>query len=347
VDVDIARVHAINNGRCYIHEPGLADMLHDVISKGALKATTNAVEAVKESEAVIIAVPTPLKNDLLIELDYLKSALEAIKMGLHKGLLVVIESTVPPRVTSKFAKPLLKDSGLKVEEDFYLAHVPERIAPRRAIEELLNIPRIVGGIGPKSTEKAVELYSKINPRLLTIDATTAEFVKLIKNTYRDLNIAYANLLALIADRIGVDVYEAIRLANTHPRVNIHMPGAGVGGPCLTKEPYILASITLEFWGTELIKLARKINEYMPEHTVNIVEKALIDAGLNMKDTRIAVLGSAYKGGVDDTRESPAKYIVKELLNRGSRVTVYDPYAGESFGSLMKALCRRTVTQPLR
>jgi len=332
VDVDIAKVHAINSGRCYIREPGLADMLHEVVFKGAFRATTNIIETVKESDAVIITVPTPIKNDLLVDLNYLRDVLEAVKRSLHRELLVVIESTIPPGTTNKLAKPLLEDSGFKVEEDFYLAHVPERIAPGRAIEELLNIPRVVGGIGPKSTEKVIELYSEINPKLLPTDATTAEFVKLIENAYRDLNIAYANLLALTAEKIGVDVYEAIRLANTHPRVNIHMPGAGVGGPCLTKDPYMLASIDPEFWGTELIKLARRINEYMPKHMANIVERALADIGLSMKDAKIAVLGAAYKSGVDDIRESPAKYIVRELLNKDSRVVIYDPYVSESFGA---------------
>jgi nucleotide sugar dehydrogenase len=245
-------------------------------------------------------------------------------------LLVVIESTIPPGTTVGFAKPLLEESGFRVEEDFYLAHVPERIAPGKAIHELLHEPRVVGGVGPRSTERALELYGRVNSKLYPTDATTAEFVKLAENTYRDLNIAFANLLALMAEKLGIDVYEAIRLANTHPRVNIHMPGAGVGGPCLTKDPYMLASLYREFWGTQLIELARKINEYMPRHTVEIVERALRDAGLSARNAKIAVLGAAYKGGVDDTRESPAKYIVRELLEKGARVVVYDPYTSESF-----------------
>jgi len=197
---------------------------------------------------------------------------------------------------------------------------------------LLYEQRVVGGVGLKSTERALELYRKVNPNLYPTDATTAEFVKLIENTFRDLNIAYANLLALMTEKLGIDIYEAIRLANTHPRVNIHLPGAGVGGPCLTKDPYMLASLFKEFWGTQLIELARRINEYMPKHTVEIVEKALGDAGLSIRNAEVAVLGAAYKGGVDDTRESPARYIVKELLEKGARVVVYDPYTRESFGA---------------
>lgn len=331
VDVDAGRVEAVNSGRCYLREPGLDVLLRDAVSKGFLRATTEAARAVRESDAVVIAVPTPVR-DGVADLSYLREALLAVREGLHKGLLIVIESTIPPGTTVGFAKPLLEESGLRVEEDFYLAHVPERIAPGRAIEELLNMPRVVGGVGPRSTEKALELYSRVNAKPLPTDATTAEFVKLIENTYRDLNIAYANLLALVAERLGIDVYEAIRLANTHHRVNIHMPGAGVGGPCLTKDPYMLASILPGFWGTELVRLARRINEYMPRHTVEIIEKALGDMRVSIEDARIAVLGVAYKGGVDDTRESPAKYVVRELLEKGASVIVYDPYTVESFGA---------------
>ncbi len=329
VDIDKDKVEALNNAKCYIKEPDLDIILRDSVSKGLLRATTDAIKAVKQCNAVIIAVPTPVKNDVA-DLSYLKDALEVIKKVIHKGMLVIIESTIPPGTTVDFAKPLLEESGLRVEEDFYLAHAPERIAPGKAIHELLHEPRVVGGVGPRSTEKALELYRRVNPNLYPTDATTAEFVKLIENAFRDLNIAFTNLLALMAEKLGIDVYEAIRLANTHPRVNIHLPGAGVGGPCLTKDPYMLASLFKEFWGTRLIELARKINEYMPRHTVEIIERALKDVSLSIEGARIAVFGAAYKGGVDDTRESPAKYIVKELLGKGAKVVIYDPYTGESF-----------------
>ncbi|MCC6056744.1 MAG: nucleotide sugar dehydrogenase, partial [Desulfurococcaceae archaeon] len=245
VDVDAGKVEAVNSGSCYIRGPGLDVLLRDVVSRGLLRATTDIVEAVRESDAVVITVPTPVR-DGVADLSYLREALLAVREGLHGGLLVVIESTIPPGTTVGFAKPLLEESGLRAEEDFYLAHVPERIAPGRAVEELLNMPRVVGGVGPRSTEKAVELYSRVNSKLLTTDATTDEFVKLAENTYRDLNIAYANLLAVMAEKLGVDVYEAIRFANTHQRVHIHIPGAGVGGPCLTKDPYMLISVDPDF-----------------------------------------------------------------------------------------------------
>jgi UDP-N-acetyl-D-mannosaminuronic acid dehydrogenase len=331
VDIDAKKVEAVNAGRSYIREPYLDEMLRDSVARGLLSATTDAVAAVRQSDAVIIAVPTPVKNGVA-DLTYLREALDAVRKGIHRDLIIVIESTIPPGTTVGVAKPMLEETGMKVGQDIYLAHVPERIAPGKAVEELLNAPRVVGGADPRSTEKAIQLYSKVNPHLHPTDATTAEFVKLAENTYRDLNIALANLLALMAEKLGIDVYEAIRLANTHPRVNIHMPGAGVGGPCLTKDPYMLASTAPDFWGTELIRIARRINDYMPTHTVNIVEKALADAGLSVIGAKIAVLGAAYKGGVDDTRESPAKYVVQKLIEKGADVVVYDPYTPETFGA---------------
>jgi len=158
----------VNSGRCYIREPGLDGLLREAVSRGFLRATTDAV---KESDAVIIAVPTPVRGGAA-DLSYLKGALLAVREGQHGGLLVVIESTIPPGTTVNFAKPLLEESGLRVEEDFYLAHVPESIAPGRAIHELLNEPRVVGGVGPRSTEKALELYSRVDPKLHPTDATT-------------------------------------------------------------------------------------------------------------------------------------------------------------------------------
>ncbi|MBO3798463.1 MAG: nucleotide sugar dehydrogenase [Thermoproteota archaeon] len=331
VDINVEKIIALNKGKLPSKELGLSRLFAEVAKNGMLNFSGDISSGVQCSDVVILAVPTPIR-DGLVDLRYLTIALEDVRAELHKGQLIVIESTIPPGTTFGFVKPFLEASGLKIGVDIYLAHVPERIAPGRAIEELLNSPRVVGGADPESTRRAIEVYSKVNPNLYPTDATTAEFVKLIENAFRDINIAYANLLALIAQNIGVDAYEAIRLANTHPRVNIHMPGAGVGGPCLTKDPYMLASLFGEFWGTELIKLARRINEYMPSHMVGLVEKALSENGVELRGARVAVLGAAYKGGVDDTRESPSRRVVKELLEIGLDVVVYDPYTPESFGA---------------
>ena len=329
VDIDQAKVKAVNSKICYIKEPGLEETLQNVVSKGLLSATTDGIKAVTESDAVIVAVATPATRNA-IDLSSLTLALEVISKGLHEGQLVSIESTVPPGTTLNLAKPILEKRGLRVEEDFYLAHVPERVASGKALNELLNIPRIVGGVGPKSTQKAIELYSKVNPKLLPTDSTTAEFVKLIENTFRDLNIAFANLIALVSEKIGIDASEAIALANTHPRVNIHRPGCGVGGPCLTKDPWMLFKVGEGAKGIGLIELSREINDYMPKHTVDLVEKALREHGV--LKAKVVVLGAAYKGGVSDTRSSPAKEIVRELLAKGYEVVVHDPHVKESFGT---------------
>lgn len=331
VDIDEEKVKAVNEGKCYIKEPSLDRLLRITVSKGLLRATTSGIDAIRESDAVIITVPTPAKEGI-IDLSYIRSALEVVRKSLHKGLLVIIESTIPPGTTINFAKPLLEESGLRVEEDFYLAYVPERITPSRAINELLYAPRIIGGVGPCSIEKALKLYSIVNSNLHPTDATTAEFIKLIENTFRDLNIAYANLLALMAERLGIDVYEAIRLANTHPRVSILRPGAGVGGPCLTKDPYMLMGASRDIFGVELIALARRINDYMPHHIVELVLRALDHEGIPVKDARVTVLGVAYKGDVDDVRGTPAKVIIEELLRKGIRTVVYDPYTDATFGA---------------
>jgi len=331
IDNDKKKIELFNKGICYIREPAINSMLREGISSGRLKATINSVEAIRKSDIIVITVPTPVREEV-VDLSFLREALENVANNLHREQLVVIESTIPPGTTDGFAKQVLEHSGLKAEEDFYLAHVPERIAPGRAVEELLNTPRVIGGVGPRSTQKAFEFYSCINSNLYLTDATTAEFVKLIENTYRDLNIAFANLIAIIAERINVDAYEAIRLANTHPRVNVHWPGAGVGGPCLTKDPYMLASILPDFWGIELIRLARKINDYMPRHMMKLIERALKDDNIIVKNAKIAVLGAAYKGGIDDIRESPSKIIVEKLLELGADVIVFDPYVSESFSA---------------
>ena len=332
VDVDENKVKTVNAGKCYISEPGLDRLLRDIVFKGLLTATMDGVKAVKDSDAVIITVNTPIKENGSLNYSELISALQTVREGFHKDLLVVIESTLPPGTMINFVKPFLEESCLRADKDFYLAHVPERIAPGRALDELRNMPRVIGGIGPESSKRAYELYSKINKNLYVTDATTAEFTKLIENTFRDLNVAYANLLALIAEKMGIDAYEAIRLANTHPRVNIHLPGAGVGGPCLTKDPRMLLSIANQVYGRELIRVARRINDYMPLHMVKIILKAIKRENLEDKRMKIAVLGVAYKSEVDDIRESPAKKIIKQLLAKGFAVVTYDPYTRETFGA---------------
>jgi UDP-N-acetyl-D-mannosaminuronic acid dehydrogenase len=331
IDTDMEKIEMVNKGKCYIKEPNLDLLLKNAIYSNSFKATSS-YDAVKECDAVIVTVQTPL-NNYVTDLSFLENALKKIREELSRGKLIVIESTIPVGTTSRFIKPLLEESGLKIEEDLYLAYVPERLSPGNAVNEILTMPRIIGGIGLRSSKEAFKLYSKINSNLILTDATTAEFVKLIENTFRDLNIAYANLLALVSEKIGVDIDEAIRLANTHSRVIIHKPGAGVGGPCLTKDPYILYEICRNIQGSEIITLARSINDYMPKHTVKIIIESLKENGLKPNTAKVAVLGVAYKGGVNDVRGSPARTIVNELIKEGITVVVFDPYAKETFNAI--------------
>jgi len=331
VDIDAKKVSAIQDGYSGVKEKGLGDMLRAAISAGRLRIDTEEANAVQESDAVIICVPTPLRNGKL-DSRYLSSALDMTAEGMHRGLLIIIQSTLPPRTTEDFVKPRFERNHFVVDEDFFLAYVPERLALGNALKEYACNPRIIGGVSPKSTRMAAELYRRISREIFETDSTTAELIKLAENTFRDLNIAYANLLALISEKLHVDVAEVVRLANTHPRVNIHKPGPGVGGPCLTKDPYLLLESVKDRLNVDLIDDARKMNEYMPHHVVRIVRKALRQADKRPDISQIVVLGTAYKGDVDDVRESPAKIIITELLELGCKVTAYDPYTSESFGA---------------
>ncbi len=320
VDVVPKKVEMINKGIPPIEEPKLPEMLKEVVEKGKLKATTNYDE-IRDAYAIIIAVPTPVKEGKP-DLSYLESALREIGKRLKKGQVVIIESTIPPGTTQNFAKKILEEeSGLKHGE-FYLVHAPERLAPGKAMVELFTVPKLVGGLTKEDVEAAKKVYEKLTSGgVIETSAINAEMSKLAENTFRDLNIAFANALALLAEELGANVWEVIRLANTHPRVNIHLPGPGVGGPCLTKDPYMLAN-PMKGLAKELIITGRKLNEYMPKHFSELIEK------LAKPGSKVALLGLAYKGGVDDIRESPTLKIYEYLKDK-YELSVHDPYVKEA------------------
>lgn len=327
-------VKALSKANYSSEEPGIQELITEMVEIGRLEATTDAAKAVKSTEIIILCVQTPLNNVTDPDLSYLKKACAPVAENLSQGKLVIVESTVPPGTTRKVVAPILeKESGLKCGEDFWLVHCPERIAPGRALEELTENPRIVGGCDLESAEIAAELLSNVTKgAILVTDCTTAEVAKLAENTYRDVNIAFANELALICEHIGVDVIEAIRIANTHPRVNIHSPGCGVGGPCLTKDPYLLLHAIGKDFSSKIISSSRKVNDDMPEHAVHSLLKMLKKMGKNVKKLEVAVLGVAYKGQVDDATNSPAESVVHRLMDLGASVVVYDPYCKETFGA---------------
>ena len=332
LDIKPEIVKGINEGIVKAHEPGLDELVSRNVRAGRLKAASNHDADLESTDVFIICVQTPIEKHKRPDLSFLEGALQTIGAHVRKETIVVLGSTVPPQTMLRLVKPRLELlSGLTAGTDFYLAYAPERIAPGKALEEFVRGPRLVGGIEPHSTRIVAKLLRTVCKRVVETDALTAEVAKLAENTFRDVNIAFANQLALMCEQLGTDVIEVIRLANTHPRVNVHMPGPGVGGPCLPKDPYLLLS-SAEYVGYDLVKVARQINDFMPKHVVKLVLQALIDASKDVRTSKIAILGTAYKANVDDPRLSPAAYIIDRLKSLGAEVVVYDPHCDESFGA---------------
>jgi len=316
-------------------EPGLKEMIERVARAGKLKAIADTVLAAKQAEVMLICVQTPLTQSGKPDLRYLENASRDVARGLGKGKLVIVVSTVPPGTIKNLVTSMLeKESGLKCGVDFWLAYSPERILPGNTIEEFVTNVRLVGGFDARSVELTVELFKNVTKgTILVTDIANAELAKLAENTFRYVNIAFANELALICERMGADVAEVVNLANTHPRVNIHKPGPGVGGPCLTKDPQLLLHPEGHSpFTSKLIKCSRELNDYMAEHVVKLVVKALKDTNKDVKNSNITVLGVAYKAEVSDTINSPAEKIIRKLLSLGAKVTVYDPYTKDDFGA---------------
>ena len=327
-------IDSVSSGRSHISEPGINGLVKKSVEEGRLRATTNVLDAAKEADIEIICVQTPLNDKNEPDQSSMEKACNSIVGGVSKEKLVVIESTVSPGTTRNIIVKIFEEGTcLKCGRDFWLAHCPERITVGKALEDFVNSTRIIGGYDAKSAEIAASLYSAVTKgQILVTDCTSAEVAKLSENAYRYMNIAFANELALLCERLGVDVIETIRLANTHPRVNVHMPGAGVGGPCLPKDTFLLLHSAEENRSrSEVIKASVKTNEHMPAHIVSLLAKALSEIGKDIRHSKVVVLGSAYRGGVDDARNSPAEKVVNKLINLGVIVAVYDPHCQESFG----------------
>jgi UDP-N-acetyl-D-mannosaminuronic acid dehydrogenase len=271
------------------------------------------------ADAFIIAVPTPLDTSTnRADLSFVEQAARDILPFLRRGNLVVLESTVPPGTTRDVLVPILAESGLLPGRDICVAHCPERVLPGRILVELEQNDRLAGGLTPACAERAAELYGAfVKGTIMRTDTTTAEMVKVMENTFRDVNVALANEFALIAERIGVDVWEAIDLANHHPRVNVLKPGPGVGGHCIAVDPWFLVAAAPD--ETRLIRSSRAVNDAMPEHVVDRL------AELVSPPAAIALLGVTYKAEVDDVRESPAMRVAELAVERGYDVRLCDPH----------------------
>jgi UDP-N-acetyl-D-mannosaminuronic acid dehydrogenase len=326
VDNSTYVISTLQNRGIHISEPGLRMLVHEAIDSGNLTVS----ETPEAADAYIIAVPTPfLDNDhgiyngqvyRLADMRAVESATESIVPHLQKGNLVVLESTSPPRTTIDLVQPILERSGLKAGSDFHLAYSPERVLPGQIIRELTENARVIGGIDKPSAEAGRDLYAHfVKGEIILTDATTAEMIKLMENTYRDINIAIANEFSQLANRFGVDIWEAINIANRHPRVKILNPGPGVGGHCISVDPWFLVEAAPDL--SELICAARHVNDSQPYFVLDLIRKTLGD---DLTGKRIAALGLAFKPDVDDLRESPAIEVVKLLTQAGAIVRSYEP-----------------------
>jgi UDP-N-acetyl-D-mannosaminuronic acid dehydrogenase len=341
VDIDQEVVEILNNGDVHIEEPGLKTVVQAAIRSGNLCVACEPEPA----DAFIIAVPTPINEDKGADMRAVTSAAESIVPHLQEGDLVILESTSPPRTTVDRVQPILERSGLRAGDDFLLAYSPERVLPGRILNELVENSRVIGGIDQASAEAGRDLYRAfVQGEIVLTDATTAEMVKLMENTYRDVNIAIANEFSRLADRFGVDVWEAIEVANRHPRVEILRPGPGVGGHCISVDPWFFVEAAPDL--TPLIRTAREVNDAQPAFVVDLVQRAVAEQRSggaeergsggarkqggreDLESVRVAALGLAYKPNVDDLRESPAIEVVRLLDEAGAEVRAFEPFKPE-------------------
>lgn len=317
VDVNKQVVDRLNKGEIIIEEIGLPEVVKEVVDSGRLHASLEPEEA----DVFIISVPTPIHEDCTANVDYVRSATEAVVPYLKKGNVVIVESTIPPRTIDDVVAPIIEAAGFNPKEDVALAHCPERVLPGRILIELVENTRIVGGLTAEAAAKAADVYRQIvTGDVIETEAVTAEMSKLMENTFRDVNIALANELAKISARLDVDAHKVIELANKHPRVNIHQPGPGVGGHCLAVDPYFIVEKAPE--EALMIQLSRDINNSMPDFVIEQIIKLTSE----LKEPKIALFGLTYKGNIDDVRESPAIEIVEKVLaNPRYDVRIHDPH----------------------
>lgn len=304
VDTSQQIVDTINEGHIHIVEPDLDILMKSAVQSGNLTAGLEP----QKSDIFILAVPTPFKGKHQPDLSYVETATRMIAPYVETGNLIILESTSPVGTTEDIVAKIIKDAGHDIDKDIFIAHCPERVLPGRIIIELVQNDRIVGGINKTSTQKAVEFYNTfVSGEVLATDSRTAEMAKLTENSFRDVNIAFANELSIISDHENINVWRLIELANRHPRVNILQPGPGVGGHCIAVDPWFIVSRAPEL--AKLISTAREVNDYKPEW---IIKKVRCSAD-KFKRPVIGCLGLAFKADIDDLRESPSVGIVRQLL----------------------------------
>ena len=325
-DVDQSKVDALNAGRSYIAHISSA-VIQNWLDKKQFDATTD-MSRLSEADVVLICVPTPLTDSRDPDLRYVESTTRAIVKSLRPGQLVVLESTTYPGTTRDVLLPILTESGLKEEEEFFLAYSPEREDPGNPNFTAGTIPKVVGGLGPNSTQLATQFYSKAITTVVPVQSCeTAEACKILENTYRSVNIAMVNELKVLFQKLNIDIWEVIDAAKTKPfGFQAFYPGPGLGGHCIPIDPFYLSWIARKHeMPTRFIELAGEINTKMPLYVINRLAEALNEQGKPIKGSKIGILGMAYKKDVDDPRESPSFKLMEILLDRGADVSYCDPH----------------------
>jgi UDP-N-acetyl-D-mannosaminuronic acid dehydrogenase len=332
-DIDKSLINSLSQKQPSFEEEGIQELLSKTIDNGKFEPNNSLSYCVNKSDTIIICVATPTTLDVQPNLSFLKKASKSLGELDLQEKLVIIESSIPPRTFKDFVLPIITQNTT-LGKNFWAAYVPERLSPGQAFSEIQETPRIIGNEDEQSGNLAKSLYQNIvNSKILLTNSKIAELSKLVENTYRDVNIAFANEISLICEKYGIDFAELVKVCNSHPRVNLHMAGPGVGGPCLPKDPYLLLNpIEGEKIESKIITESRKINDFMPLHVSKLVTNALESQGKSLDDTTILILGTAYKGNVSDTRFSPSKQIIQVLQQKQCRVLVYDPLTIETFGA---------------
>lgn len=341
VDVAAERIAMLNAGKNPIEgkEPGLAELIADVVGRGRLKCTTDYAD-LRDVDVVLVSVQTPIdEDDHLPRYAHLRAALTALGAVLKCGALVVIESTLAPGTVHKVVIPTLEAStGGKVGEAFFVGHCPERVMPGRLIHNLTNMDRVAGGWSPEVAEVMRLFYRNIvRGQIDTTDLLMAELVKTTENAYRDVQIAFANEVALVCEALGGDVWTLRELVNKSPGRAMLYPGAGVGGHCIPKDSWLLIANARDAVEAQVIPSARAVNRAMPAHVASMAEAALIECGVAIEHAVIAVLGYAYLANSDDTRDTPSQAFIEIMRERAAEVRVHDPYVHEFNGDAAAVL----------
>ena len=317
VDKNEQIVYALNQGEIIIEEDHLAEFVKTAVTEGHLHGSL----VPQEADAFIIAVPTPITDEKKADMHFVKAAAEEITPYLRKGNLVILESTSPIGTVDDLICPIIAGSGLEIGSELFVGHSPERVIPGKILYELVHNSRIAGGINQESAQRIADLYRTfVEGEIYLTNARTAELCKLAENTFRDINIAYANELALICEKSGINVWEAISLCNNHPRVNIHQPGPGVGGHCIAVDPWFIVEKQPDT--AKLIHQARLINDNLP----TIVAQKIINLTQGQDKPQVTILGVTYKPNVDDMRESPILTLISHLKTTNIQVIAQDPFA---------------------